>query len=172
MLTYKILLQTLSSTIALLLLSLVILQTLGDFRHLLTAPTLTPPHLPGGHERFIPINITYYTYKMYQMLLPFKVAVVEVRRPDLIDLVKFYVNERSYVNPEGTIDCNGPCFMLILMVRNVTVVYEAPPPVTVVVVRAYTDHIKPLIAVLSIATIMLSALLWVVRRGRKMYSLG
>jgi hypothetical protein len=109
---------------------------------------------------------------MYQILLPFKVAVVEVRRPDLIDLVKVYVNERSYVNPEGVIDCNGPCFMLILMVRNVTIVYEAPPPVTVVVVRAYTDHIKPLIAVLSIATVTVSVLLWVVRRGRRVYSLG
>ena len=170
MLAYKILLQTLSSTIALLLLSLVILQTLGDFRHLLSAPTLIPPGPPG--ERYILVNITYYAYKMYQILLPFKVAVVEVRRPDLIDLVKFYVNERSYVNPEGAIDCNGPCFMLILMVRNAAVVYEAPPPVTVVVVRAYTDHIKPLIAVLSIATIMLSVLLWVVRRGRRVYSLG
>jgi hypothetical protein len=170
MLTYKILLQTLSSTVALLLLSLVILQTLGDFRHLLTAPTLIPS---GPHgERYIPVNITYYAYKIYQMLIPFKVAVVEVRRPDLIDLVKVYVNERSYVNPEGAIDCNGPCFMLILTVRNVTVVYEAPPPVTVVVVRAYTDHIKPLIAVLSIAIIMFSALLWVVRRGRRVYSLG
>jgi hypothetical protein len=170
MVTYKILLQTLSSTVALLLLSLVIIQTLGDFRHLLSAPTLIPPG-PRG-EKYIPVNMTYYAYKMYQTLLPFKVAVVEVRRPDLIDLVKVYVNERSYVNPEGAIDCNGPCFMLILMVRNVTVVYEAPPPVTVVVVRAYTDHIKPLIAVLSIATIMLSALLWVVRRGRRVYSLG
>jgi hypothetical protein len=170
MLTYKILLQTLSSTVALLLLSLVILQTLGDFRHLLSAPTLIPPGPPG--ERYIPVNITYYPYKMYQMLLPFKVAVVDVRRPDLVDLVKFYVNERFYVNPEGTIDCNGPCFMLILVVRNATVVYEAPPPVTVVVVRAYTDHIKPLIAVLSIAIITLSVLLWVVRRGRRVYSLG
>jgi hypothetical protein len=41
-----------------------------------------------------------------------------------------------------------------------------------VVVRAYTDHIKSLIAVLSIATITLSVLLWVVRRGRRVYSLG
>jgi hypothetical protein len=75
------------------------------------------------------------------MLLPIKVAVVEVRRSDLIDLVKIYVNERFYVNPEDAIDSNGPCFMLIPMVRNVTVIHKALPPVTVVVVRAYSSLI-------------------------------
>ena len=154
MLTYKVTLQALSSTIALLVLSLTILHVLGGFEYPLTGPNLEPS---GPYK---------YSYVVSSLMVPYKKAVIVIERPDLIDLVRVYVGGETYINPQGVIDCRGSCLV------TVQIVSKKPTPLTVLIVKAYTDHVKPLVVVFAIATLIVSALALVVRRGGGVRSLG
>lgn len=155
MLAYKILYLTLSSTIALLVLTLAIYQALEGFERPVVGPTIEPG------------PVYEYVYETIQFSAPYRVMVVELQKGAGVEAVRVYVNGRLYVNPEGLVECgSGPCSGFIQVIAKSRVPYP------VVYLRAYTGHVELLAIVLALASLALLALLWVARRGGGLHSLG
>lgn len=155
MIIHKFILSTLSSTIALLILALIIFHTLEGFEYTVSM----------GYRAPSPPN--KYVYVSTGFSIPYRVLIVEVEDRELVKLTRIYVNDRLYVNPEGVIDCGGPCIGFI------QVVSDRGLPVPYVTLRAYTGHLIPVLLILALSTLLLSILAWVVvRRGGGLYSLG
>lgn len=161
MLAYKVSLVTLTSMVALLIITLLLLQSLEGFRVTLTA---TGVFMPPKEERSgLPYN---YVYLETVFTIPSSSMIVEITRPDLVEMVRVYVNNRVYVNPEGLVDCRGPC------VGSIQVVVSETPPLPYVVLKPYTGQVRVLAIIMLILTLISTLVTWVVRRGGRVYSVG
>lgn len=161
MLAYKLSLVTLASMVALLTLTLLLLQSLEGFKITITAMGVSMP--PEGGKSGSPYK---YVYLETVFTIPSTSMVVEITRPEVVEMVRVYVNGRLYVNPEGLVDCEGPC------VGSIQVVVSGTPPVPYVVLKPYTGQLRVVAIAVLVLTLVSTLVTWVVRRGGRVYSLG